>query len=453
MVFLSYKKGDIQKMKKYLPFFLLLGLIEVVIYLPIFPSFLFADDFTQIYDHSFATLPELFGKVAYTSISYLFRPIHYLFLGLLSKLVLLGPGFCYIPMFILHLLAAISVFYLVKETLKREDIAKLCSLLFLVFCGNWEVIGWSAVIYYPLVVIFMCWTVIFFLQKRTGMSILMFILALLTHEVAIVLLPLLYLYDISKRKLLSNAQKLVPLSIVAFVYLCFYFGRLLISPINGMAVQYKIGLHFLANSLWYLATLIIPVITSYSMSSVLPVHLIVFIDFVKLIVAIAIPFIALYLYFKGPEKIKFFILWTVLAVLPFSFFVTSPVSRYVYVASVGYCAILAIMIYKLPKKYIAIASWCLIIINIVAMLGFQTMFYKKKEIRRVVLSEIKRIEQDISQGAVVACYDLPIRTDEVAGMVSLFLKRPDIVIVDGEKDRSYQYVLIYKDREVLLKSY
>jgi hypothetical protein len=173
---------------------ILLG-FNVIIFSQIFPSFLFADDFLQYYDQRFTDLPGLAGGIVASSLSWLFRPVHYMVLALYYKLFYVNIFYCYLVMFMSHLLAALSVYYFLLRLKRGPLFASIGSILFLTYCGSWEVVGWTAVVYYPLLVIFLLNAISYYIDRRGILSSVFFFLALMTHEAAILFVPLVAAYE------------------------------------------------------------------------------------------------------------------------------------------------------------------------------------------------------------------------------------------------------------------
>ena len=410
--------------------------LNLVIYSQIFPSFFFADDFMQIYAQKSAGFIGFFFAVRKSSLSYLFRPVHYFVLGIYFQLLRFGPFYCYLLLFFAHLLAAVSVYYFLRRIKNSFGFAAAGSLLFLVYCGNWEAVGWAAVIYYPIFVIFFLSSIIQFLNKRFIISNLLFFLALMTHEAGVLYVPLMaaYILFIQNRKMnKEDMLSLLPATVITALFVLFYMLRPVILPGAGMPLQYHFGLHFIRNELDYISTLFIPVITSYRGALAVPRSVLALIDQLKLLIAIFAPFLFVYIFWKGANALRFFSIWVLLTLLPFSFFVSPPVSRYVYFASIGFVAMIAFLIdlcieKKRLKAFGVTVLFLLIALNLAGMCVYQRSFYEKKEIRRNMIDYISLKAPVLRPGASMCFVDIPVRDDEVRGMIYLKYKNDKIVV-------------------------
>jgi hypothetical protein len=421
---------------KFFLLLLLLAVLNLIIFAQVFPSFLFADDFMQIYAQRSTDVVGFFSAVYTSSISYLFRPVHYFMLGIYCQLIKFGIFYCYLLLFFAHLLAAISVFFFLKKIKNSFSFAAIGSLLFLVYCGNWEAVGWAAVIYYPIFVALFLASIIQFSEKRIILSTVLFLFALLTHEAGILFVPIVAAYilfiqgrNIKKEDILD----LLPAAVISAVFGLFYVIRPIVLPGTVSPLQYHFGLHFIWNELNYIATLIIPVITSYRGNQIIPGAVLTLIGRLKFLIALFAPFLFVWVFWKGSGKVKFFSIWILLTLLPFSFFVSPPVSRYVYIASVGFVSIIALMIDAcLEKKGLrafgAIVFLVLLVFNLAAMCVYQRLFYNKKEVRRNEIKYVLSKAPVLDPGASMCFVDIPIREDEIKGMIYLAYNSHGIVV-------------------------
>ncbi|MFC1559529.1 hypothetical protein ACFL4F_00310 [Candidatus Margulisiibacteriota bacterium] len=402
--------------------------LNIIVYLNIFSSFLYADDFIVYWYSRAGSVPEMFEKAMAASFAYLFRPVHYLFLSLNSRLFYINIPLCYVVIFLAHFLAAVSVYYFFLKIKKEGLFALFGAMLFITFMGSFEVVGWSAVMYYPLVVIFMINSIIAFDRGRKPLSYLLYILALLTHEVAIVMLPLLVAYKviISGEKLKSETLRnyIVPL-VLSIAYLTFYLTRKYYLPVAGMETQYVLGGHFIKNWLYYISTAFVPVVTEYRKGALLGSKLIFIIKLLKTGVLLILPFAIAYSIRNRIKVLNLFFLWVILTVAPFTFFITSPVSRYLYVASIGVVAIYSFIGTSLLQskrfKMVGVVLLCgFILTNLGGMIFAQRILWHKKELRKNILISVLDMRGQIKEGDKIIFIDLPILENEIQGMIYLY---------------------------------
>ena len=165
-----------------------------------------------------------------------------------------------------------------------------------------------------------------------ALSVLAFFMALLTHESAVVLLPLLMLADWafasaargSRPPLLgdlaSKVRRFAPYALLLCVYL---LVDLSVNQRSYLVEEghYRVGLHAVRNLLAYVVTL-------YVGQRNLP----------SFIVVGAVLILLLLL---GTPRVRFATVWLLLWILPFSFFTWSNTSRYAYTPAVGMALLLA----------------------------------------------------------------------------------------------------------------
>ncbi|MFC1767582.1 hypothetical protein ACFLZ2_03405 [Candidatus Margulisiibacteriota bacterium] len=404
--------------------------LNVVVYLNIFSSFLYADDFPQYWGQRFGSVPEMFGKAMAASLAYLFRPVHYLFLSVYSQLFYISIPLCYFVIFLAHFLAAVSVYYFFLRIKKDGLFALFGAMLFITFMGSFEVVGWTVAVYYPLVIIFMLNSINAFNRGRGGLSFLLYLLALLTHEVAIFMLPLLVAYEViikGKTLKVETLKTYIAPFIVTVAYLTFYLTRRHYLPVAGMETQYVIGWHFIKNWLYYISTAFVPVVTEYRKGAVLGTSLIFIIKMLKVGVLLVLPFAITYSVRNRIKVLNFFFLWVILTVTPFVFFITSPVSRYLYVASIGVVAIYSFLGISLLEnkrfKVVGVILLCgLILSNLGGMIVAQRILWHKKELRKNILTSVLDMRGQIKEGDKIIFIDLPILETEIRGMIYLYKK-------------------------------
>ncbi len=444
--------------------FLLLFFLNLIIFVRVFPSFFYVDEFELIYSQRFGSIQELIFRIFASSTSYLFRPMYYLMFGLYYKICLFNMAYCYALPFLAHFIAAISVYYFLLRDENDSSFAAIGSILFIIYCGVWEAVGSISGILYPMTAIFLLNAFICYFNRRYWFSFLLFAMGLLTHEVSIMFVPLVLLYERmvnNKRMSLSSFKGLYASSLLTIAFLFFYFFKKLFFHAAPMSDKYVIGPHFFWNELNYIATLFIPIITSYRMQSVLPGTIIKAIDLAKLGVVCLVPFGILAVFLYGPGKAKFFTCWGLLTLLPFSFFITPAVSRYLYIASIGYIAGVVLFIDHLLRsdkyKKIGIIIFTLLFVgNIGGMYAYQKLFYNKKEVRRQIINDVIAQAPKIKLNSRICFIDLPIRDDEIKNMIYLWYKSDRYKIYtinadnvpyrrgyDPKRRYSYDYVFVY----------
>ena len=423
----------------------ILFFLNCIIFWNVFPSFVYVDEFDLLYSQRFGSMQELFYRVFTSSCNYLLRPTYYFVFGIYYKLFNWNVAYCYILPFLAHFIAAMSVYYFLLRDENDSSFAAIGSILFLIYCGVWEPVGSIGGILYPMTAIFLLNAFICYFKRRYGCSFILFALALFTHQVSVLFVPLVLLYERvvnNKRFSMNSFNGLYASSFLTAAYLFLDLSRKLFFHAAPLAGQYVMGPHFIWNEMNYIATLFIPVITSYRMHAIFPGVMITAIDLVKLVVACLSPFGVLAVFFYGSNKAKYFMIWILLTLLPFTFFITPPVSRYLYIPSIGYAAGVALFIDHLLrkdryKKIGAIIFILLFIVNLGGMFVYQKLFYNKKEIRREIYNDIRDLKSMFHPKERLCFVDLPIRDDEIKDMIYLVLKSEDFFILTVNADNVF----------------
>lgn len=227
---------------------------------------------------------------------------------------------------ILHAANAVLLLVLAGRIGFPPVFAFLAAVFFLAMPAHVEATAWVSALAEPVTTFFGIIMLLGHLRRHadgglfwTGISIGAFCLALMTHESAVVLLPLLMLADwaflpASLRQWLRRAGRFIPYVVVVVIYLVVDLS------VNSRSYlveegHYRFGLHAVPNLLGYVVTLYAGKRNVQSF----------------VIVALALSALLL----RGTPRVIFATAWLVLAILPFSFFTWSNTSRYAYMPAVG----------------------------------------------------------------------------------------------------------------------
>jgi|GEM_PF-3527750 len=416
--------------KKMVFFLLALFVLNIAVFLFIFPSFWVADDFYYIWASRFSNPGEMARALFSLSTTDYFRPFFYLAFGINWAIFGLNTSGYYLINFIVHLLNAVLVFCLIRKMTKNENLGMLTATLFLVFPAHWEAVGWLNPINHLLMTTFFLGAAIKFVDYDESGSAMclagsaaLFALALSTHEGAIMLLALLPVYLLLKRKPAGSLLKLWPFAAVFVLY----FAANVMKNLSLVSAKktYSVGLHIIPNLLDYMATLIIPVITTYKLSALLPEIMLKAIIFSKISLMFILPAAAAALFFRLNPISRFFLAWPAVTILPYCLFTSVPPSRYLYLPSVGFVFLLSSLILFIydragSKKLIAAGTLILIFLYLAAMMAYQKVYYYKKEIRRSILNDLKAVMPEIEPGSRLYFIDIPLRQDEIKYMTYLW---------------------------------
>jgi hypothetical protein len=232
---------------------------------------------------------------------------------------------------VLHAANGVLVLLLAGRLGVKPVFAFLTAVYFVAMPAHIEATAWVSALAEPVTTFFGVIAVYALLragneggQRWKSLSVAAFCLALMTHESAVVLLPLLVLADRAflgetsgtswSRRWLARGRRFIPYAVVLAIYL------LVDLSVNRRSYlveegHYQFGLHAVPNLLGYVVTL-------YAGKRNL-------ISFV--IVAMVLSVLLL----RGTPRVIFATAWLVLAIVPFSFFTWSNTSRYAYMPAVG----------------------------------------------------------------------------------------------------------------------
>jgi len=282
---------------------------------------------------------------------YLFySPLHTLSLAVDYQLYGLNPRGYHITNTLLHLLACIAVFYFVLLLAKNTYVAFWTAVFFALHPVHVEAVTWINARFYPLAALFIFLSLIFYIKRNElkwayPASIIFYICACLSHNSAIVLPALIFLYDINfeikkKRDWPEKLKGYVPYIVVGLLlYGAFqYYGvgewyrfenwKMMTAKIITRAA-FPFSMLALPFSVYYVG---------YNFQGIWPPLVIEILKMCLLFLS----FIAIFTVnnFYKKDRIKSFsILWIIIYLLPF--LPMSIFERYLYIPSFGFCLLLA----------------------------------------------------------------------------------------------------------------
>jgi hypothetical protein len=210
------------------------------------------------------------------------------------------------------------------------------ALFFVSIPAHIEAIAWVSALAEPVTTFFGLIALYALLRSRLRswtwkmLSVAAFAMALITHESAVVLLPLMIFADRAfapgdehrvgwRDDVVAMIRRFAPYAIPLAVYLA---ADLAVNSKNYLVEEghYRIGLHAVRNLLAYVVTLYAGGRSTWSL------------------VAAAVGLAALLI--AGTPRVRFATAWILLSLLPFSFFTWSNTSRYSYMPAVGFALLL-----------------------------------------------------------------------------------------------------------------
>ena len=266
-----------------------------------------------------------------------YRPVIEMYFWLGLPLFGGSPRLFHVANLVLHAANALVLFLLARRISGSERYAFLSALFFAVLPGYVEAIAWVSALAEPIAAFFGCLAIATWVTHRnTGAtlarvwSVLLLLLALLTHESSVVFLPLLGLADLafagagvrmrSREGVARLLRDYLPFVLVTAAYLAV---DLWINSRSYLLAEghYRLGLHAVRNMLDYLASLYVGRrnLASFAGTAVGVAALLVL----------------------GTPRVRFATAWMLLALLPFVFFTWTNTSRYQYLPAMGFALLVA----------------------------------------------------------------------------------------------------------------
>jgi translation elongation factor EF-Tu-like GTPase len=89
---------------------------------------------------------------------------------------------------------------------------------------------------------------------------------------------------------------------------------------------------------------------------------------------------------------------------------------------------------KMKRYFIAVLTVLLIAIYLAGMIAYQKVFYYKKEVRRGILLDLKKLFKSFDGNRSYYFVDMPIREDEIRYMIYLWYDTKDlnISLIEGK---------------------
>lgn len=356
-----------------------------------------------------------------------YRPVIALYFWAATPLFGGSPVLFHWANIVLHAANGMMVLLLARAAGFRPRFAFFAALLFVSMPAYVEAIAWVSALAEPVATLFGGASVFALLQARQVgarrwkvLSIVFFVMAVMTHESAVVLLPLLFIADWAFPR--GNQQyvghddsgwprrvrRLVPFAIILVAYL------LIDLSINRRSYlieegHYRLGLHAVENLLGYVVSL-------YVGKRNLPTF-------------IGVGVVLTLLLLRGTPRVVFATGWLLLAILPFAFFTWGNASRYAYMPAVGLALLLAEALEWLDGRLGLVAkgparAWITAAVAAFITIRFMTFtaegvrnFSARTEPWRRISETVRLHHPHLPPGARV-----PLNADTVRGMKHRYLE-------------------------------
>lgn len=346
------------------------------------------------------------GLLHFGGYDHFYRPVIELYFWMAAPLFGGSPLLFHAANIALHAVNGLLVFLLVRTFTGSDRHGFLAALFFVVLPAYIEAIAWVGALAEPVTTFFACLSVYGFIAWRRGravrwhllLSLLTFSLALMTHESAVMIFPLIVLaewafVDRDERGWRGATVRLAPYAALLALYL------LIDVPINRRSYlvgdgHYRLGIHVVRNLLDYVVSLYVGKrnVASY--------------------VALASALLALIV--KGTPRVRFAVAWMLLTMLPFVFFTWGNTSRYVYTPAVGFAMLLAEGIEWLDRLLARRMAPRVRLVGVAALIAFITIrfmafaihgagnFTARTEPYRRFATELRAEHPELAAGSTVA---------------------------------------------------
>jgi hypothetical protein len=261
-----------------------------------------------------------------------YRPVVELYFGVLTPLFHGSPVLFHLANIALHATNGVLLLALAYSLSGNMAYAFLTALFFVLQPSDMDAIAWVSALAEALSTFFGCLAVLAFVKSRRHagygsrvVSWAAFGLALLTHESAVVFLPLLALADWAFINTTPNEgsrriRRYAPYAIMVVAYLAIDFS---INARNYVVTEghYGIGLHVVTHALDYIVALYVGRR-----------------DILNYFLSVAV-LIALFRF--GSRRVIFAAAWLLIALAPFALFKWGNTSRYLYLPAMGFSMLMA----------------------------------------------------------------------------------------------------------------
>jgi hypothetical protein len=373
-----------------------------------------------------------------------FTPIGNVLFFVLYKLFGLESLWYHVCMLAIHALNAFLVYCLAIRLLRSGVQAFVAALLFGIFPAHVDAVVYVATIHHTLATTFTLLSLLSFVQflesgKRLHFSLLLVftLLGLLTKQIASVIPALCAgceYVSLGKRMSKSSLTKYVPSVLIVAIYLAVNGAvnraNTAYAPIH--ATYYRVDGHMLGSFAQYIGFMASPVdnLIEAVATRFLPILQALYPYLRAVLVAVLLVCAAYYA--TKRREVRFSLLWVAVALLPSLPFVFPPQSRYVYLASVGFCLMLASMVTtrgtssKLAQGVILAVVAAYSLINLANMVSFAGEYGQWRQ----WLSEIQSHHASLPPESDLYLIDFPrlaiSRDDEISAAVRVTLGNPTL---------------------------
>ncbi len=196
----------------------ILSFLSFITFKSSFSAYFFQDDWFSLSISRVTNIAQIFKFFIPRSDVIYYRPLGMQIPFAVSQFIFgLNPLPFHIVTFIIHLLNGLLVYFLIKELLSNKNIAIFGTFLYLISATHGIIFYWSATFAFVLAPFFYFSSVLLYFRKHILISIVLFVMGLLSNELLISLPVLLLIYELVLGK--REFKKLAIYFILTFAYL------------------------------------------------------------------------------------------------------------------------------------------------------------------------------------------------------------------------------------------
>jgi hypothetical protein len=373
-----------------------------------------------------------------------FTPTGNVLFFVLYRLFALEPFWYHACMLAIHALNAFLVYCLAIRILGNNSQAFLAALLFGIFPAHVDAVVYLATIHHTLATTFVLLSLLSFTQYlHTGQgryysfALVFCVLGLLTKQIACIIPALCAGYEyvaLRNRVARPSLAKYVPMALFVLIYLAVNGAvnraNTVYAPIH--ATYYKVDGHILLSFVQYLGFMAFPVDNLISAVAKLFLPLVqVLYPYLRAFLFVVFSVLVVYCALKLRET-RFSLAWVSVALLPSLPFVFPPQSRYVYLAAVGFCLMLASMTTTRIATSKLLRAVILAVVVAYSLINFANMysFARDYDLWKQWLGEIRSFYPSLPPDSDLYLVDFPqlaiSRDDEISAAVRVTLNNPTL---------------------------
>ena len=407
----EYKKYIVNILTSHFFIKFYLFFLFLVFFLKSLGNFFVADDFTWLKWAATTNLGDL-PRLFINSEGFFYRPLDKVVMFFLYTAFSFSPAGYHISVLLIHFLVGLGVYLLIQKLFNKKILSFIGAFVFLFLPALGENVFWISTISTNLSTLFIIYLLLFWINFRKNkskkyylLSFFLAVLAFLSYEISIVILPLIILFDLFITKVKMRDDKVVlsylPFAVITFLY---PFVRQFSNSVSfGGDYAYNISnliQNYIGNLIGYLGLFVFgqPFLPIYSNarnslreeSLIVGVVLMAIIALVAGLLYVKIKFIKKSIKNEDIKLVVFSFLFIFISLIPF-LGLGNISERYGYLAAVGF-SILVVVLFKNVSQIFKTENYkTYFLILLTVVLG--VWYYQQNNIEHKQWKEAGRITQ------------------------------------------------------------